>query len=88
MLGLLEAYWDGYEAVELNTYTDYGYLQEVWSYHARIAEALAREDHALGKRLLIEHMTLIDKLGITHEFPASQRSPQIEPKLAIAEVVS
>jgi DNA-binding FadR family transcriptional regulator len=88
VLGLLEAYWDGYEAVELNTYTDYGYLQEVWSYHARIAEALAREDHALGKRLLIEHMTLIDKLGITHEFPASQRSPQIEPKLAIAEVVS
>jgi DNA-binding FadR family transcriptional regulator len=88
VLGLLEAYWDGYEAVELNTYTDYGYLQEVWSYHARIAEALDRGDHALGKQLLIEHMTLIDKLGITHEFPANQRSPQIEPKLAIAEVVS
>ena len=34
VLGLLEAYWDGYEAVELNTYADYGYLQEVWSYHA------------------------------------------------------
>jgi DNA-binding FadR family transcriptional regulator len=86
VVGLLEAYWDGYEAVELNTYTDYGYLQEVWDYHLRIAEALARGDHALGKQLLIEHMTLIDRLGITHEFPASQRSPQVESKLAIAEV--
>ena len=42
VVGLLEAYWDGYEAVELNTYTDYGYLQEVWDYHLRIAEALVR----------------------------------------------
>jgi DNA-binding FadR family transcriptional regulator len=86
VVGLLEAYWDGYEAVELNTYTDYSYLQEVWGYHARIAEALVRGEHALGKQLLIEHMTLIDRLGITHEFPASQRPAQIESELAIAEV--
>jgi DNA-binding FadR family transcriptional regulator len=86
VLGLLEAYWDSYEAVELNTYADYGYLQEVWSYHARIAEALARGDHALGKQLLIAHMALIDRLGITHELPSSQRSTRIEPKLAIAEM--
>jgi DNA-binding FadR family transcriptional regulator len=86
VLGLLEAYWDGYEAVELNTYADYSYLQQVWSYHARIAEALARGDPALGKRLLIEHMSLIDRLGFTHEFPASQKPAPIESKLATAGV--
>jgi len=86
VLGLLEAYWDGYEAAELNTYADYGYLQEVWSYHERIAEALARGDHAIGKQLLIAHMALIDRLGITHELPASQRSTRIESRLAIAEM--
>jgi DNA-binding FadR family transcriptional regulator len=86
VLGLLEAYWDGYEAVELNTYTDYSYLQEVWDYHSRIAKALVRGDHALGKQLLIAHIALIDRLGITHELPASQTSTQIESRLAIAEV--
>jgi len=86
VLGLLEAYWDSYEAVELNTYTDYGYLQEVWSYHARIAEALVRGEHALGKELLVTHMALIDRLGITHEFPATGASTQNETRLAISEV--
>jgi DNA-binding FadR family transcriptional regulator len=75
VLGLLEAYWDAYEAVELSTYADYGYLQEVWTYHARIADAIMRGEYALGKELLIAHMTLIDRRGLTHEFPgeASQR---------------
>lgn len=69
VLGLLEAYWDAYEAVEFSTYADYGYLQEVWSYHARIAEALCQDEYARGKELLVAHMALIDRLGITHEFP-------------------
>lgn len=64
---LLEAYWDAYEAVELNTYADYGYLQEVWSYHERIARALEAGDSDLGKDLLIQHMRLIDKMGVSHE---------------------
>jgi len=88
VLGLLEAYWDAYEAVEFSTYADYGYLQEVWSYHARIADALVRRDHALGKQLLIEHMALIDRVGITHEFPASRGSTKNELRLAISEVAS
>jgi DNA-binding FadR family transcriptional regulator len=65
--GLLEAYWDAYEAVELNTYADYGYLQEVWSYHERIARALTAGEYDLGKQLLQEHMRLIDKMGVSHE---------------------
>lgn len=67
VLGLLGAYWDAYEAVELNTYADYEYLQEVWSYHRRIAEAISAGDSAGGKELLIQHMRLIDKMGVAHE---------------------
>jgi DNA-binding FadR family transcriptional regulator len=60
VIGLLEAYWDAYEAVELNTYADYSYLQEVWSYHERIVEAIVAGDYASGKELLMQHMRLID----------------------------
>lgn len=68
VLGLLEAYWDAYEAVELNTYADYAYLQEVWSYHERVAAAIQAGDHPLGKELLTQHMRLIDRMGVAHEF--------------------
>lgn len=67
VLGLLEAYWDGYEAVELNTYADYRYLQEVWQYHERIVEAIEQEEYALGRKLLIEHMQLLGGLGVAVE---------------------
>lgn len=73
VLGLLEAYWDAYEAVELNTYADYGYLQEVWGYHARIVEALQAGDYATGKTLLTQHMRLIDKMGVAHEFSLTSK---------------
>jgi DNA-binding FadR family transcriptional regulator len=71
VLGLLEAYWDAYEAVELNTYADYSYLQEVWGYHARIAEAIRDGDFARGKELLVQHMSLLDKMGVAHELSVS-----------------
>ena len=79
VLGLLEAYWDAYEAVELSTYADYGYLTEVWSYHQRIAEALVAGDYASGKELLMQHMRLIDRMGVAHELSAtSQQLPQLQ----------
>jgi DNA-binding FadR family transcriptional regulator len=65
--GLLAAYWDAYEAVELNTYADYPYLQAVWDYHERIVEALCRGDNEEGKALLIQHMNLLDKRGVSLE---------------------
>lgn len=67
VVGLLEAYWDAYEAVELNTYADIYYLQEVWDYHARIVDAIEAGDTALGKRLMIEHMQLLSQRGISIE---------------------
>ncbi len=67
VVGLLEAYWDAYEAVELNTYADYPYLQEVWDYHERIVDAIQAGDIPLGKQLLIDHMGLLSKRGISIE---------------------
>jgi DNA-binding FadR family transcriptional regulator len=85
VLSLLAAYWDAYEAVEFSTYADYGYLQEVWSYHGRIAEALSQGENALGKELLMAHMALIDRLGITHEFPNGGTTPRTAESRAIGE---
>jgi DNA-binding FadR family transcriptional regulator len=65
--GLLEAYWDGYEAVELNTYADYAYLKRVWHYHSEIVEAICVGDRARGKQLLIEHMRLLSSRGVSVE---------------------
>ncbi|MEX1018170.1 MAG: FCD domain-containing protein [Litorilinea sp.] len=71
VVGLLEAYWDAYEAVELNTYADFHYLQQVWDYHARIVEAICGNDRALGKQLLVEHMQLLSQRGISIEAPTA-----------------
>ena len=70
VLGLLEAYWNAYEAVELNTYADYAYLQAVWDYHGRIVDALWAGNTDEGKQLLIQHMNLLDKRGVSLERPA------------------
>ncbi|MCX6049812.1 MAG: FCD domain-containing protein [Chloroflexi bacterium] len=67
VIGILEAYWDAYEAVELNTYADYAYLQKVWQYHAQIVEAICAGDIVQGKLLLVEHMGLLSSRGISME---------------------
>ncbi|MBX3013367.1 MAG: FadR family transcriptional regulator [Caldilineaceae bacterium] len=71
VLGLLEAYWDAYEAVELNTYADYRYLEKVWQYHERIVDAICANDYELGQVLLVEHMRLLSNRGISMETTAS-----------------
>jgi DNA-binding FadR family transcriptional regulator len=67
VVGLLEAYWDAYEAVELNTYADIAYLEEVWDYHDRMVEAIVAGEVSKGKQLLIEHMQLLSQRGISIE---------------------
>ena len=57
--GLLEAYWEGYEAVELNLYADYAYLQQVWRYHEKIVRAIADREFDAGRQALVEHATLL-----------------------------
>ncbi len=59
VLGLLEAYWDAYEAVELNRYADYAYHQQVWDYHERILDAICAGDFDAAKTAFIEHTRLL-----------------------------
>ena len=59
VIGLLEAYWDMYDAVGLNVYADYEYLERVWQYHQEIVDAIYKRDFSLGHRLLVEHINLL-----------------------------
>lgn len=59
VIGLLEAYWDAYAAVELNRYADYGYHAQVWDYHERILDALCAGDFSAAQRHFVEHTRLL-----------------------------
>ena len=59
VLGILEAYWDAYDAVELNRYADYAYLQEVWQYHERILNEICKGDFAAAQEAFIQHTQLL-----------------------------
>lgn len=59
VMGLLEAYWAAYDAVELNRYSDYTYLQQVWGYHERIFQAICDRRFDDAKTLFIEHTQLL-----------------------------
>ncbi len=59
--GILEGYWDMYEAVGLNLYSgDITYLERVWDYHAQMVEAICDGRYAAGREALIQHVELLD----------------------------
>lgn len=60
--GLLEAYWDAYEAVGLNVYTDFEYLEQVWVYHEQLVEIAIAKDKTRGRQILQEHFDLMDRM--------------------------
>ncbi|TDA64778.1 MAG: FadR family transcriptional regulator [Chloroflexi bacterium] len=57
--GLLEAYWEVYEAFGLNVYSDLEYHVRVWDYHARMVDAICNRNFTVGYEALMEHMDLI-----------------------------
>ncbi len=59
VIGLLEAYWDAYETIHLNTYADYSYLRAVWDYHERILNAICADDVDQAQQLFMEHTKLL-----------------------------
>jgi DNA-binding GntR family transcriptional regulator len=61
--GLLEAYWEVYEAIQLNTYADYDYLNRVWTYHERIAEAIRTGNVEESLEIFEEHTRLLPALA-------------------------
>jgi DNA-binding FadR family transcriptional regulator len=59
VIGILEAYWEAYEAVGLNLYADYDYLKTVWQYHECMVQSICTGDFDKGYDALIEHTDLI-----------------------------
>lgn len=59
--GLLESYWDIYEAIGLSVYTDLKYLKQVWEYHQRIINSISVGDFEGGYWALVEHFGLLEQ---------------------------
>lgn len=58
--GILEAYWDAYEAVGLNVFVgDLHYLLQVWQYHQEITESICNGDYKSGYEALVAHTDLL-----------------------------
>ena len=58
--GILEAYWEAYEAVGLNVFAGgYEYLEEVWQYHQKMVDAICNGDFEAGYQALVKHTDLL-----------------------------
>lgn len=79
--GLLEAYWEAYEAVELNVYNDYRYLEQVWRYHEKMVEAIQAGDLAAGYQALIEHTGLLSRRPEMSPFPEESLLEEGQPSV-------
>lgn len=65
--GLLEAYWVAYQAFGLAFFTELSYHRQVWGYHERMVECVARGDLDGGHQALAEHMTLLRRMPVDAE---------------------
>jgi DNA-binding FadR family transcriptional regulator len=59
VIGILEAYWEAYEAVGLSLYTDLPYLEEVWDYHRKMVDSICVGDLDAGYQALSAHTDLL-----------------------------
>jgi len=58
--GILEAYWEAYEAVGLNVFAGgYEYLEDVWHYHQQMVEAICSGNFEAGYQALVTHTDLL-----------------------------
>jgi GntR family transcriptional repressor for pyruvate dehydrogenase complex len=60
VIGLLKAYWDGYEAVELHRYFDISYYEEMWAYHKQIIDLLQQGQIQQSQQILVEHFAILE----------------------------
>lgn len=79
--GLLEAYWEGYEAVGLNVYSDYRYLEQVWRYHEEMVKAIQSGDFDRGYQALIEHTGLLNRRPELSPSPEEQLLREGQPSV-------
>ncbi len=78
--GILEAYWDAYESIGLNVFTDYAHLREVWEYHGRMVNSICSGQLEIGYQALVKHADLLTDLlnhrsGKSGETDQSQVQP-------------
>ena len=59
VIGLLEVYWEAYESIGLDVYTDLEYLEQVWLHHQEMVEAIRLQDFDGGYDILMRHMNLL-----------------------------
>lgn len=59
VMGILETYWDLYEAVGLDRLTDFSYLEEVWNYHRSMVDAIHGGNFEEAYKTMSTHMELI-----------------------------
>ena len=59
VIGLLEVYWELYEAVGLDVYTDLSYLEEVWDYHQKMVDSIRNKEYDAGYQNLLAHMNML-----------------------------
>ncbi|MBO9345795.1 MAG: FadR family transcriptional regulator [Chloroflexi bacterium] len=59
--GLLEAYWEAYEAEGLSVFSDYDYLHEVWMHHQAIVNAITNGDVDTAYQWLVRHTGLLQQ---------------------------
>ncbi len=71
--GILQAYWVAYKAFGLALYAELSYHREVWAYHERMVECVARQDYEAGWRALKDHMDLL------RHMPGPAQPVQSEP---------
>ncbi len=57
--GLLEAYWDAYDAVEPYRYAEYNYLTLAWDYHERILDHICAREYDATRDAFVEHTRLL-----------------------------
>jgi len=57
--GVLQAYWEAYEAVGLNQFAGYDYLQRVWEYHQTMVDSICSGDFVVGYQALLAHNDLL-----------------------------
>ena len=60
--GILEAYWEAYETIGLNVFTDLNYLRGVWEYHQRMVDCISVGEFDAGYQALVEHASLLNDL--------------------------
>lgn len=56
---ILETFWKLNVEAERDLPPDRPYLENVWTYHQRIADAISAQDYELGYQWLVEHMDLV-----------------------------